>query len=169
MTNRYKVTIENLETGEKETFTSEKAVTHINDIPVFESKPKTIWELSEGDEYWFTATSTRVPSRLWENSKNDNSARDCGDVFLTKQEAEKELEKRKAIQRIKKWKWKNGIKSYDTGIYITYRVDAYGDCFETTTGHIYTGSPVGGFLQTVDAEKCIKDCENDLKIIFNVE
>lgn len=59
-----------------------------------------MWDLKEGDEYYmidsFFSASNVVP--IWTNSDIDKDVRELGNAFLTKEEAEKEIARRKAKQ-----------------------------------------------------------------------
>ena len=58
-------------------------------------KPKTVWDLEKGDTYYFIETNGGVYSCYWLPDKNDLCRIEFGNVFLTKEEAEFELERRK--------------------------------------------------------------------------
>lgn len=58
-------------------------------------KPKSAWDLREGDEYFYIYGIT-VYQAYWGNSEHYDQLRIlAGDVFLTKEEAEKEVERKK--------------------------------------------------------------------------
>lgn len=64
-----------------------------------------IYDLEEDDEiYTIELWTIYHASYYFENQQKLLSA---GDIFLTKEEAETELSKRKAMQIIKKWSWEN--------------------------------------------------------------
>lgn len=58
-------------------------------------KPKTVWDLIKGDIYYFIETNGEVYSCNWLADVNDLCRIEFGNVFLTKEEAEFELERRK--------------------------------------------------------------------------
>ena len=58
-------------------------------------KPKTVWDLIKGDRYYFIETNGGVYSCYWLADENDLCRIEFGNVFLTKEEAEFELERRK--------------------------------------------------------------------------
>lgn len=58
-------------------------------------KPKTVWDLIKGDIYYFIETNGGVYSCYWLADVNDLCRIEFGNVFLTKEEAEFELERRK--------------------------------------------------------------------------
>ena len=58
-------------------------------------KPKTVWDSIKGDSYYFIETNGGVYSCYWLADVNDLCRIEFGNVFLTKEEAEFELERRK--------------------------------------------------------------------------
>lgn len=58
-------------------------------------KPKTVWDLDNRDTYYFIETNGGVYSCYWLTDVNDLCRREFGNVFLTYEEAEFELERRK--------------------------------------------------------------------------
>ena len=94
-------------------------------------------------------------------------------VFLTKEGAEAELERRKAIQRVKKFMWENNIKNkefkwgeHNYAIFYNnldkiFYIEYYEFCY--TINDLW-------FLKTYeDCEKIIDNCLEDLKIIYNIK
>lgn len=51
--------------------------------------------LKYGDRYWFIDSYGNVCTGIWKNDKVDNGRRTIGNCFLTKEEAEFEVERRK--------------------------------------------------------------------------
>ena len=59
-------------------------------------KPKTVWDLKEGDTYYSIYGNGNVSSeKKWFDDDYENNYREIGNVFLTKEEAENEVERRK--------------------------------------------------------------------------
>lgn len=58
-------------------------------------KTKTVWDSTKGDRYYFIETNGGVYSCYWLADVNDLCRIEFGNVFLTKKEAEFELERRK--------------------------------------------------------------------------
>lgn len=58
-------------------------------------KPKTVWELKDGDEYLAIDTISNINYVTWNGDAWDLAIRENGNAFLTKEEAEFELERRK--------------------------------------------------------------------------
>ena len=58
-------------------------------------KPKTVWDLKIGDRYWFLDSYGTVRDCVLGNGVIDNGRRAIGNCFLTREEAEFEVERRK--------------------------------------------------------------------------
>ena len=59
-------------------------------------KPKSVWELKEGDKYYSIYGNGNVSSeKKWFDDEYENNYREIGNVFLTKEEAEFEVERRR--------------------------------------------------------------------------
>ncbi len=68
---------------------------------------KSVWELKEGDKYYYINCYCINPTEF-DGGIQDIAILDSGNMFLTQQEAEQELNKRKALASIKKWIWEKG-------------------------------------------------------------
>lgn len=173
--------------NEDETQRPRLAFIHKNDISEWleEVKPKTIWDLEEWDDFYFI-----INNIIFENIVTDcESFKDYlkeWNVFLTKKEAEAELEKRKAIQRIRKYCYDNNIKlfsdeelkeiinkniieNHSKVIYFYYMYyHAMDKKFNISFASFVKYIHYFYFKKKEDVEQVIQNCENDLKIIFNV-
>ena len=58
-------------------------------------KPKTVWDLQRGDKYYVTNDYMEVDNVTFDDDMDDSNYRKIGNCFLTKEEAEYELERRK--------------------------------------------------------------------------
>ena len=58
-------------------------------------KHKTVWDLEKGDNYFVVYNDGDVVEHIWCDTCLGKSFRDHGNVFLTKEEAEKDVERRK--------------------------------------------------------------------------
>lgn len=58
-------------------------------------KPKTVWDLKDGDEYWHISTINNDNYATWNGNAWDLAIRENGNAFLTYDEAKFELERRK--------------------------------------------------------------------------
>lgn len=66
-------------------------------------KPKTIYDLKKGDGYYGITDAGRTFFMIWENEHNNKNHLEIGNVFLTQEEAEFELERLKVIAKLKKF------------------------------------------------------------------
>jgi len=64
---------------------------------------KTIWDLEPGDEYCIIDIDGEIFSYFFDLSNIERGARMIGNMFLTKEEAEFELECRKVYQELKRF------------------------------------------------------------------
>lgn len=58
-------------------------------------KPKTVWDLKDGNGYSYINTISNIYYDIWNGDTRDLRVRENGNLFLTKEEAEFELERRK--------------------------------------------------------------------------
>ena len=68
-----------------------------------EKKPKTVWDLEDGDIFWFASLFGEVKSEEWREWTIDRETRSQGNVFLTKEEAEFESKRREITTILKKY------------------------------------------------------------------
>lgn len=66
-------------------------------------KPKTAWELEEGDAFWWVDSRGWVRKETWIGRDYDVNSRDQGNVFLTKEEAEFEAKRREVVTKVRKY------------------------------------------------------------------
>ena len=89
-----------------------------------EQKPKTIWDLKKEDgEEYYVLWAYGSTGRLIFNSQGDEVLREMGNVFLTREEAEFELERRKIEVIMRKYSkpFEKGKRNYY--IYYDYSRD----------------------------------------------
>lgn len=58
-------------------------------------KSKTVWDLKDGDGYWYIDTANNINYATWNGCAWNLTNRESGNVFLTKEEAQFELERRR--------------------------------------------------------------------------
>ena len=58
--------------------------------------PKTVWDLEEGDQYWVADGNESACILEWDGDEGAVYLRNLGEVFLSKSEAKKEADRRKA-------------------------------------------------------------------------
>lgn len=77
-------------------------------------KPKTIYDLKKGDGYYGITDAGRTFFMIWENEHINENHLEIGNVFLTQEEAEFELERLKVVAKLKKYArpFVDGIKNY---------------------------------------------------------
>lgn len=87
-------------------------------------KPKTVWDLKNGDVYYFLTSYGYVMKTVWVNTDADNEKLSIGNAFLTEEDAEFAKERLKVIAELKKYakefsdeEWRNG----NTAKYLFYR------------------------------------------------
>ena len=65
-------------------------------LELYIEKPKSVWDLKEGDTYYSINGNGSVSSeKKWFDDEYENNYREIGNVFLTKEEVEFEVERRR--------------------------------------------------------------------------
>jgi len=133
-------------------------------------KKKTIYDLVEGDEYW-----SIYGDEVYKNNHIEQNPVFHFDLFLTEQEVEKELSKRKALATIKKYIHTEGMTfepDWNDEKQSKYHLGSYShtyDFFSYGGSYFDQSIPLIGHFKTVeDVAKMIKDCDKELRILFNV-
>lgn len=132
-----------------------------------------IFNIKEWDIYYSICDDSDVESIIFKNDSYDNKYIQSWNAFLTEKEAEKEVNRRKAIVNLKKYcfdnniKYKENVSDNDFPFYIMKNKKKW---FEPWFGNINDSYTWFLFFNDVDdCNRIIKDCEQDLKIIFEVE
>lgn len=138
-----------------------------------EETKKSIFDLEETDMFFSIDREGYIQkiNLFWISTLK--TLQDIWNVFLTEEEAEVELERRKAIQRIKKFMWENNIKNrefkqHEDNYTILYdSLDEFFNIeyYETS----YLINTLWYFERFEDCQKIIDNCLDDLKIIYNVK
>ena len=135
-----------------------------------EEKPKSIFNLKEWDIYYPIFYDSDVEPVLFENDSYDNGYIKSWNAFLTKKEAEKEAERRKAIQKIKKYCFENNIKykeNVSNNGFPFYIRNNKKKWLEHWFEHFNDFITWFLFFDNIDnCNTVIKDCLGDLKVIF---
>lgn len=84
--------------------------------------PKTVWDLKNGDRYWSISSYADVYNKTWKNVVVDNWRRNIGNCFLTKEDAEFEVMRRKVETTLLKC-GRREFKNKDYNFYIVYDHD----------------------------------------------
>ena len=77
---------------------NEKAILKLLERP----RPKTVWDLKMGNRYWCMITSGPIVNDVWDDVEIDHQRRATGNCYLTREEAEFALEKKKIIAEMKR-------------------------------------------------------------------
>ena len=141
-----------------------------------EKKPKSIWDIDEDNfkGYWYLGGNNIKSFYSYAAFEVD---RLVNNAFLTEKDARKELEKRKAIQRVLKWKYENGLdfepdweNNNENKYLLFYNYNNYNSCSKKICSNVHFQSkyycPVGYFKTKKDVEKCIEECKEDLELIY---
>ena len=128
---------------------------------------KSIYELKEWDKYYF----------INEHCKIDNSSADIvndrlyWNAFLTKEEAETELKKRKAMATIKKWSHDNDW-GYEWKYSQEWEVNYWVILHENKlswTDDVFEKHPHKTYYSSINkVEQALKELEAEYKILFNI-
>lgn len=70
-------------------------ITNEANLEPYIEKPKTVWDLKKGDTYYTVDIDGSVIKERWRDEDYEKSYRNSGNVFLTEEEAEFEVERRK--------------------------------------------------------------------------
>lgn len=103
----------------------------IKSIEEKENQPKKIWNIEKGDKY-YTIVNGHIQLYRFDNFSSDIAARNIGNMFLTQEEAEFELKRRKIEAIMKKYSSpfeyeKNNWVIYYSHIYKTIGVAYWGN------------------------------------------
>ena len=134
-------------------------------------KPKTVWDLELKDKYWTFEADGLIHSYLWANRKCDQDMRDYGNVFLTREEAEFEIKRRKCEAIMLKYGTRDMMSLGGTKVdkyYITYNHE--NDIFFIGS-RVYMEANLICFSSEEFAQKAIDEIGEDRlkKYIFNVK
>jgi hypothetical protein len=90
----------------------------------YETKKKTVWDLVEGNEcYWLTLTG-HIYNGIWDGSGLSIGIRDTGGCFLTRKEAECEIERRKVENEMLRFGGRREFKNGENNYYIVCDFDS---------------------------------------------
>lgn len=135
-------------------------------------KPKTVWDLKEGDTYYSIYGNGNVSSeKKWFDDDYENNYREIGNVFLTREEAEFECERRKIETEMIRLGGRREFKSGENNYYIVCD-------FDTHYSIVVFNNKIDGFAQMMIYFDSAKECRNAIekigedrlkKYIFGVE
>lgn len=131
--------------------------------------PKTVWDLKKGDTYYTVDIDGSVIKERWRDEDYEKSYRNSGNVFLTKEEAEDEIERRKIEAEMLRLGGKRKTEQGKANWFFEYRPSSGGieilwSSYETDQGVIY-------FDSEEKAEEAVEIIGKDKikKYIFGVE
>lgn len=134
-------------------------------------KPKTVWDLTEEDMYYYIDCYGEIDSTFYD-CEEDVDIIKCGNAFLTREEAKHEVERRKCESILLKYGTRNFMSlgdKYTKRYYIGYdyndnKIEYYFRYFLGLQGTIY-------FESKELAKKAIEECgeERLKKYVFNVK
>lgn len=133
-------------------------------------KKKSVWDLKEGEECYSLTICGNVHHGFWDGSSSSIAIRELGELFLTKEEAEFEVERRKIETEMIRLGGRRKFKEGENNWYIFYdfytgHVDSDYDVYDNYgQGAIYFDS----FNKVDDAIKEIGK-NRIIKYIFGVE
>lgn len=128
-------------------------------------KPKSVWDLKEGDKYFYLSEvwDIRIAEHIWHIL--DDERIQIGNAFLKKDEALKELKKRIAIQKIKKWCWENDIET--EYIFMDTYVFYIDECWDIDFLKMYKNWNPIGYFSKENAKKILEKFPEELKLILS--
>lgn len=138
-------------------------------------KPKSIFDLKKWGTYYYVNHYWQIQECRYIHYENLDIIINNWKSYISYEEAEKELKKRQAIQRIKKYCWENNIELADREFilndlnvktYICYDISDDIFCIDYFTDSFSNQDFI--FKNMVVAQKVIDNCEKDLRIIFNI-
>lgn len=136
-------------------------------------EPKSIFNLKEWDMYYLICQDAYIDYLTFADDIYDKKYLTNWNAFLTKQEAEKEVKKRKAIFNIKKYCWENNIEYKENVSDEIFKYEiSYSSCdnkINFTHGKFSKYFWYFFLKEEKDVERVINNCESDLKTIFEVE
>lgn len=135
-------------------------------LEINKPKPNSIWELKNGDWYYCINVKGEVMSDVWREVVYPE--REVGNAFLTKEEAEKDVERRKVETLLLKHGGRRWFNENSENFYIYYDMDIdVVDC--TNTYDFHCQGPIY-FDSEIQAEKAISEIgeERIKKALFEV-
>ena len=131
-----------------------------------------LWKPKKGEAYWYIKASGYAICIFWDNDEVDKQRYAFGNCFQTKELAEKEVAKRKAIQNVKEYIAENfGVFELDweDDRQEKYTLNCNEKCFDWERHAIYKEySPIGHLKSGEDCEQLIKDKGKELRIIWDL-
>lgn len=132
-------------------------------------KPKTVWDLEEREECYSLTICGNVHHGFWDGSSSSIAIRELGELFLTREEAQDELERRKVETEMLRLGGRRKVEQGKANWFLEYRpsssrIEALWSSYEMDQGVIYFESEEKAkkALETIGEERL-------KKYIFGVE
>lgn len=123
-----------------------------------EPEKKTVWDLEEREECYSLTICGNVRHGFWDGSSSSIAIRDTGGIFLTKEEAEYEIERRKVETEMLRLGGRREFKNGENNYYIV--------CDFNSNYDIYVfNSKSDGFAQMMIYFDSAKECRNAIETI----
>ena len=135
-------------------------------------KPKTVWDLKDGDEYYYIDYYGEIKSVFNECCDEDLNIIEIGNAFLTEEEAKHEVERRKCEAIMLKYGTRNIMSLGDINAHKYFIV--YNNYYHEISISFYQSTNSQGtiYFESVElAEKAIEEVGEDKlkKYVFNVK
>lgn len=126
-----------------------------------QEKPKTVWDLKNGDTYYLIDTNGDVMNATWNeiDIDIDSKFRKNGNVFLTKEEAENEIERRKVETDMLRFGGRREFKNGESNYYIVCDFDSSNFAIL-----VFNNKSDGFALMTIYFDSA-KECRNAIETI----
>ena len=124
----------------------------------FVEKPKTVWDLEEGEECYSLTICGNVHHGFWDGSSSAIAIRELGELFLTKEEAEFEVERRKIETEMIRLGGRREFKNGENNYHIVCD-------FDTHYSIVVFNNKVDGFAPMTIYFDSAKECRNAIETI----
>ena len=140
-----------------------------NNLKPYIGKNNSVWNIKKGDKYYGLSEYCRISEFIWDDTPFDKNVLESGNGFLTKEEAEFELERRKIEVKMLRLGGRRNIKICNDNYYIMYDHKTRNLAYFNRNWMHSQGSI---FFDTyVDVDKAVKSIGEDRikKYIFGVK
>ena len=121
-------------------------------------KPNSVWDLKKDDDYFLIFGDGNVSETTWGDCTSDKKFREIGNTFLTREEAECEIERRKVETELLRLGGRREFKKGENNYYIVCDFDSHYDIW-------ISNNKRDGFAQMMIYFDSNKECENAIKTI----
>ena len=130
-------------------------------LELYIEKPKTVWDLKNDDTYYLIDTDGDVMNATWNDIDIDidSKFRKIGNVFLTKEEAENDVERRKVETEMLRLGGRREFKNGENNYYIVCDFDSSNFAIR-----VFNNKSDGFALMTIYFDSA-KECRNAIETI----